>query len=234
MTPKIRRLIGPALTAAIGTFILLGLGTWQVYRLQWKLGVLAQIDAGERGAPAPLGSSPAPYSKVSVTGRFLFDKAAFYGAEVGEVGPAAVMGAQQIVPLERPGAPPVLVDRGWIPQPTPAATPATVQQPAGQVTVVGYVRPGEAPHWFTPAPDLAERHFYVLNTEAIGLALGLPPPAPFVIIALGPAQTGIYPIPAQHLPRPPNNHLIYAITWYGLAVACVVMFIVWARKQPAT
>ena len=38
------------------------------------------------------------------------------------------------------------------------------------------------------------------------------------------------PIPAEHLPRPPNNHLAYAITWYGLAGALLVIFIVWARK----
>jgi surfeit locus 1 family protein len=39
-----------------------------------------------------------------------------------------------------------------------------------------------------------------------------------------------YPDPARHLPRPPNNHLSYAITWYGLAIALVVIFILWARK----
>ena len=39
-----------------------------------------------------------------------------------------------------------------------------------------------------------------------------------------------WPDPARHLPRPPNNHLSYAITWYGLAVALLAIFIVWARK----
>jgi surfeit locus 1 family protein len=54
--------------------------------------------------------------------------------------------------------------------------------------------------------------------------------APFILIAMGPTPQAGYPIPAEHLPRPPNNHLSYAITWYGLAVALVVIFAVWSRK----
>jgi surfeit locus 1 family protein len=47
---------------------------------------------------------------------------------------------------------------------------------------------------------------------------------------MGPAAAGAYPTPAQHLPRPPNNHLSYVITWYGLAVSLAVIFGVWVRK----
>ena len=48
--------------------------------------------------------------------------------------------------------------------------------------------------------------------------------------ALGPAPAGGWPDPAKHLPQPPNNHLIYALTWYGFAITLVVIFFVWARK----
>ena len=54
--------------------------------------------------------------------------------------------------------------------------------------------------------------------------------APFTLIAMGPAPREGFPDPAKHLPQPPNNHLSYAITWYGLAVALVVIFVLWARK----
>ncbi len=70
----------------------------------------------------------------------------------------------------------------------------------------------------------AARQFYTLDPKAIGAALGVPDPAPFTLVALGPSTAETYPAPAQHLPRPPNNHLSYAITWYGLAVALVVIF----------
>jgi surfeit locus 1 family protein len=78
--------------------------------------------------------------------------------------------------------------------------------------------------------DLADRRFYTLDTGAIGLALGLPEPEPFALVALGHESGSSYPVPAQSLPRPPNNHLSYAVTWYGLAVALVVIFTVWIRK----
>ena len=97
---------------------------------------------------------------MSVTGQFRFDKAASYGAEVRDTRAGPTMGTQQIVPLERTGKPPILVDRGWIPQ--PASKP--LDDPTGTVTVTGYVRPTEAPHWFSPAADLAARRFYTLDT----------------------------------------------------------------------
>ena len=75
-----------------------------------------------------------------------------------------------------------------------------------------------------------QRQFYTLDPEAIGRSLGLQHVAPFILIALGPTPPEHYPDPAKHLPRPPNNHLSYAITWYGLAVALVVIFALWARK----
>jgi surfeit locus 1 family protein len=76
------------------------------------------------------------------------------------------------------------------------------------------------------------RRFFTLDPVAIGAAVGQPTVRPFVLVALatGPAIAGHWPEPAQHLPRPPNNHLSYAITWYGLAVALLAIFIVWARK----
>ena len=208
--------------------VLIGLGTWQVYRLQWKEGILAQIALAEASPPVPLTSDPAPYTKVSATGRFRLDLAAQFGAEVRDTNTGPTMGFYQIVPLERDGASTVLVDRGWIPQTRETALDGS----GGVVSVIGYVRPGESQHWFSPADDAAARQFYTLDPTAIGAAVGVRNPAPFTLVALGPATAASYPAPAQHLPRPPNNHLSYVITWYGLAVALLVIFGVWIRKAP--
>ena len=59
----------------------------------------------------------------------------------------------------------------------------------------------------------------------------IPAVAPFTLMALGDAPPEHWPEPAQHLPRPPNNHLSYAITWYGLAAALVAVFVALARGR---
>jgi surfeit locus 1 family protein len=209
--------------------VLLGLGTWQVYRLQWKLGILAQITQAEAAPPVPLPADPSPYVKVAVTGRFDTADSALYGAEVRDTAYGTEMGSQLIVPLLRDEEPPILVDRGWVPQ----TRRAPIDQPRGEVTVVGYVRPADKPAWFSASDDVTGRQFFTLNPTTIGAALGLPQVEPFTLVVLGSPPSSRFPDPARHLPRPPNNHLSYAITWYGLAVALIVVFIVWARQRGA-
>lgn len=221
-----RRFVVPGLSTLIMLIVLIGLGTWQVYRLHWKEGILARIAIAEAAPAIPLAANPAPYTKVSVTGRFQFDRAVQFGAEVRDTRSGPTMGSYQIVPLERDGAPPILVDRGWVPQ----KRVAPLNEPRGTVTVAGYVRPEETQSWFSAADDLATRQFFTLDPRAIGIAVGIAPPVPFTLVALGPTVVESYPSPAQHLPRPPNNHLSYVITWYGLAVSLVIIFGVWVRK----
>ena len=206
--------------------VLVGLGTWQVYRLHWKERILAQIALGEASPPKPLEANPAPYQKVFVVGRFLFDRAAQFGAEVRDTDTGPVMGFYQIVPLQRDGASTIMVNRGWIPQ----KREVPLEDPTGIVTVTGYVRPPDKAHWFSAADDQVARDFYTLDPTAIGTAVGITDPAPFVLVELGTPFDGAYPAPAEHLPRPPNNHLSYIITWYGLAVSLAVIFMIWLRK----
>jgi len=220
-----RRFLVPGVTTLIMLTVLIGLGTWQVYRLHWKEGILARIAAAEAEPPVPLTPDPAPFTKVWVTGQFRFDRTAQFAAEVRDTGTGPTMGSHQIVPLERIGASTLLVDRGWAPE----KRPTPLDDPAGVVTVTGYIRPRETQHWFSVADDVADRRFYTLDPKAIGAAVGVADPAPFILVALGEAGAS-YPSPAQYLPRPPNNHLSYIITWYGLAVALIVIFLVWTRK----
>jgi surfeit locus 1 family protein len=198
---------------------LIFLGTWQVNRLFWKQALLADIAAAERNPPLPLGPSPPPFARVRADG--VFDAiAALYGAELRTVGGIPTGGARLLGILRRDGAPPVLVDRGWVPVPPPPVA-------AGPASIEGYIRPPDSAGTFAPADDLAGRRFFTLDPAAIGRALGVPDLAPYTLVALGPAGL---PDPARSLPRPPNNHLAYVITWYGLAVALVAVFIVYLRK----
>ena len=203
--------------------LLLVLGAWQVRRLAWKTAIIDRIAAAEAAPAVPLApDAPAPaFAKVRVEGRFRDDLAALYAAEGRDLARVPQMGARLIVPLERAGADPVLVDRGWV--------PARLPYPPSPVpgVVEGYVYPADQAGPFSATDDRAGRHFFTLDPQAIGAALGLPRVAPFTLVALGPPSI---PDPARSLPRPPNNHLDYALTWFGMAAALLVIFLIHARN----
>jgi surfeit locus 1 family protein len=226
VTARLRLLLWPGMMAAAMLAVLLGLGTWQVQRLHWKRALLAQIAHAEAAPAAPMPRDPEPFTKVQVTGRLRGDLSASYGAEVRDTAAGPQLGTALIVPLELEDGDDVLVERGWIPEQRARA----IALPNGDVTVEGYVRPGDTPGLFSARDNPATRQFYTLDPAAMGAALGLPRVAPFILVAMGPTPPERYPDPAKHLPQPPNNHLSYAITWYGLAVALVVIFVLWARK----
>ncbi len=217
--PAPRRLIVPAVSTAVMLAILIALGVWQLHRLTWKTAILARIDAAERAPGVELGAAPAPFEKARAEGAWRGDLSALYGSQVRDPG---IGGAQVLTPLVRPGLPTVLVDRGWVDTGRPLPPP-----PSGTVTVEGYVHPPERAHWFSAPDDPAGRRFYTLDPAAIGAALGLRDVAPYVLVALGPPGV---PDPARALPRPPNDHFQYALTWFGFAVTLLIIFVVHVRK----
>ena len=227
----VRPLLGAALATAAALVLLIGLGVWQLRRLAWKESLLASIAQGEAAPPVPLPSSasnpaqfsPAQFSKVEVTGTLR--DVGLYGIAVRATPSGEREGAFRLGVVERPGASAILVNEGWVPDglaPDPAPRPASV---------VGYVLPGQAPGLFTPPSDPASHRFYAPDPKGIGTALGLPRVAPFIVVALGDAPPGTYPQRAQHLPQPPNNHLSYALTWFGLAATLLGVFVTYARQK---
>ncbi|WP_149537722.1 SURF1 family protein [Siccirubricoccus phaeus] len=205
---------------------LLGLGTWQVQRLHWKTDLLARIAAAEAGPAVPLTGTPEPYAKVAATGRFDHGREALLGVELR----GNSLGAHLLVPLLREGAPPLLVDRGWV----PLERDRPIARPEGEVAVTGYVREADERDWNSPRDDPAGRRFYLFDPAAIGQALDLPPPSPFGLVALAApgADPRALPVAASRLPRPTNPHLGYAVTWYGLAAALVAVVVAAMRRRP--
>jgi carboxypeptidase Taq len=211
---------------AVMLAVLIGLGVWQLERLHWKLGLLAQLDAADAAAPVPLPFDPRPLQKVRLVGRWLPDLLAWYGAEVRDTSEGSTMGAQVLMPLQMDNGTMVIVDRGWIPTTRKVAVPT----PGGTVSVTGWLRPSEQQGLFTP-PDVPNaRRFYTMNPGTIGTVLGVAPVLPFVLMQLAQGPVDGYPIPQARLPRPPNNHLGYAFTWFGLALALLGVFGAYARR----
>ncbi len=209
----------PFLTTLLLVCMTSALGVWQVQRLHWKLGILARMDAAEQAPPIPLPATPSPFQKVVVEGRLDAGRAVSYEDDVRDDHQGnAVMGTHLVEPLLRPGYPPLLVDLGWVKYP-----PLPV---AGTVRITGYVRPAEHATWLSARDDPPGRRFYTLDPARIAAGVGLAAPLPYSLVALGPEAV---PDPARSLPRPPNDHLQYAITWFSLALVALVMFVIWAR-----
>lgn len=220
MVRGLRRLWVPGVSTAVMLAVLLSLGVWQLQRRNWKTALLAQIDRSEQTVPMPLGAVPSAFAKVRAAGRLRIDLAARYGVELR----GDTLGAHLIVPLERPGQPVLLTDLGFV----PLKPERPLVWPSGEID--GFVRPGETAGPFAAKDNPAERLFYTLDPAAIGAALGLRDVSPFVLVAMGAAEAGRFPQPVQSLPRPPNNHLQYAFTWFGFAATLGVIFALYARK----
>jgi carboxypeptidase Taq len=206
--------------------VLIGLGVWQLQRLHWKLGLLAQLDAADAVAPVPLPFDPRPLQKVRIAGRWLPDRLAWYGAEVRDTSEGSTMGMQVLMPLQIDNGTIVVVDRGWI----PTTRKVQMSSPGGTVSVTGWLRASEKQGLFTPPDEPAARRFYTMNAGTIGTVLGVAPVLPFVLMELAQGPVDGYPIPQTRLPRPPNNHLGYALTWFGLALALLGVFVAYARR----
>jgi surfeit locus 1 family protein len=203
--PRWRRLRGPGISAFICFWLLIGLGVWQLYRLQWKERILAQIHVAEVSKPIALPAHPNRFEKVIVSGTWVQDKAVLYGDEVHDGPVTPVEGGQLIQPLREASGRVMLVDLGWVPE----RKPVPVALPAGPVSV-----------------------YYTLNPAKMGAAMGFAEVAPFALVAMGPLPEGPgLPQPAQHLPQPPNNHYEYALTWFGFAIVLVFEFFFFARKR---
>ena len=226
---KVRQVRSAAIATLIALAILVALGVWQLHRLHWKENILAQIDHAEASPPVPLGANPAPFTKVIATG-MLLPGTALYGAQVHDLpNGQSQMGAQRLQIMLRGGQAPVLVDLGWVPDGAKPPFPST-----RPTRIMGYIREPDQAGALSAEDDTATRHFYTLNPAVIAKALGVHNVAPYTLIAMGALAGPNDPVPATELPRPQNNHLQYAFTWFGLAFALVAVFVAFARSQRAT
>jgi surfeit locus 1 family protein len=240
---KSRSLILPGLAALVALAILIGLGTWQLQRRAWKEDLIAQIAArayGEPGAIVPETDWAAwradqdEFRKVRVTGTFLHQfEAPVYGLAPGERQGAPLQGYYLITPLKLATGAIVMVNRGFVPTDLrdPARRPESL--PSGEVTITGLVRAPEARNSFTPDDDPARNQWFARDPQAIAAAHNLERVAPFLIDADGSPNPGGWPRGGQTPLTLPNNHLQYAVTWFGIALTLIGVFaaFAWRRLQ---
>lgn len=234
------RLLPFTVSAAVAFAILLGLGTWQVQRLQWKEGLIAAIGERIASRPSPLGdierryqeTGDVDYYPVTLDGEFEHDGEQFFFATHN-----GQSGYYVYTPLLLADGRAALVNRGFVPFDRKDAASRAEGQVHGSVTVTGLARNPLAakPSWAVPDNDPAANIFYWKDRDAMAVNAGLDPKnvLPFFVDADAAPNPGGLPVGGVTIVSLPNNHLQYALTWYGLAAALAGVFFVWVRRRRA-
>lgn len=210
-----RRLIFPIVLGVGGVAILVSLGVWQVQRLSWKEGVLAQIDARIAADPVPLPVAPTEaadeYLPVAVQGQLL-DGEIRVLVSIKDVGP----GYRVISPVLTDDGRRVLLDRGFVP-----VVEETALRPIGPIEATGNLLwPDEIDGW-TPEPDAGRGIWFARDLPAMAEALSTEPVLVVVRTVVDPSAA-VTPLPIDTSVIP-NDHLNYAVTWFLMALVWTVM-----------
>ena len=216
--------------AAVAAMV--GLGAWQVHRLQWKTGLIADREAALALPPIVISGNSddlrkARFRRVRARGVFLHDREIVLGPRTRN----GAAGWHVITPLRLSGGATVLVNRGWVPNARRDPATRSAGRPSGPVRVEGLIRAVSEPGYFTPANAPGKGEWYFLDIGSLEIHLGIKP-LPFYTIDAGPIpNAGGYPIGGQTIVRPVNRHLEYALTWFGLAAALVVIYVIDLRRR---
>jgi len=239
-----RGLLLPSLFALVALAVLLGLGAWQLDRLAWKNALLAQVQerAARPAEPAPpraewggVTRQGDEYRHVRATG--WFDHAAetlIYTVLSDSKSDMKGPGFLVITPLMLPDNSAILVNRGFVPNDRRDRRTRSEGQITGPVTVTGLLRLPEEPSWFVPANDPLRNAWYRRDPEEIGRARGVDVVAPFLIDADATPNPGGLPLGGETRLAFTNRHLEYALTWFGLAVTLVGVYIAFVISRLRT
>jgi surfeit locus 1 family protein len=226
-----RGLLGFTALMLAALVVLIGLGFWQLQRLEWKEGLIAKIEARTKAQPIGLedaaamaaqGEDPS-YYRVRVSGRFDHAKERYLFALSNE----GSAGWHVITPLETEDGKTVLIDRGFVPDNLKDPALRAEGEVEGVVAVTGVVRLPDRQGRFTPDNEPGANRWFWRDRDALarsmfpGEAVRV---APFFLEAEKGAAPGGWPEGGQTRLELPNNHLQYAITWFLLAAALLGVY----------
>lgn len=227
-----------SICVALALAVLLGLGTWQIQRLQWKNDLIARVEARVKLPPAPL-TSPSDwagldlealeYRPFTVAGRF--DHAAeihVFTSLPDPRGSRSGPGYWVMTPLDLEGGGQLWINRGFVPEALKSPDARNREPSDAPVRLVGLLRRAEPGNAFTPEPDIAGNVWFIRDPIPMSAARGLAAAAPFFLDALESPPGGV-PQAGETRMSFRNSHLEYALTWYGLALALIAVYLAYLR-----
>jgi surfeit locus 1 family protein len=238
---RLAGVVGPGIVVLILFAGLLGLGNWQLDRKVWKEGLIDTL--GQRLAAAPAALPPPErwpslvqaqdeYSRVRFTAAFLPNEEALVFTSGSAFRPdVSGSGYWVFAPARLPGGGLIVVDRGFVPEGRQDKATRAAGEVAGSLEMVGVMRWPESAAWFLPQADPSHNLWFVRDPLAIAQAKKWGEVAPFFIELESPQPPGGLPQPGPLKVNLPDDHLQYAITWFGLAAVLAVWFAFWLRGR---
>ena len=219
--------------------VLMGLGTWQAKRLVWKEDLIASIDMRIAAPPQSLAdieaklaaSDDVDYWPVKVAGEFHHEgERHFFATHKGQTGYFVY------TPLQLDDGRMIFINRGFVPfeLKDPAKRPDGQVSGRQEITGLARDRLDEKPNFFMPDNEPANNMFYWKDLDVMAQSSGVGSKSDylsFFIDAGNAANPGGLPVGAVTLIELPNNHLHYAITWYGLAAALAGVLGAWLWRR---
>jgi surfeit locus 1 family protein len=211
--------------------VLLGLGTWQVQRLQWKTNLIETIEQANetpprQGFPQSRQQQEAlGWQRVAIEGEYLHEHefhlaARYYKNQVGY---------HILTPFRLKDGRVVLLNRGWVPPELKDPSLRKQGQIEGPQQIIAMVRTDKDYNAFTPEGDPKDNLWFRRNIERMSEVSGLNL-EPVTLDVLYTEPPGGFPVASVVEVNLRNDHLGYAITWYSLAVAAIVIFILFHRR----
>lgn len=219
--------------ALVAVFI--GLGIWQLERRTWKLDLIARVDERVHAAPVPapgpdqwpsISAAKDEYRHVTVRGTFRNDTETLVQA-VTERG----SGFWVLTPFQTTDGFDVLVNRGFVPTEMRDPASRAAGQRSGETVVTGLLRVSEPKGGFLRSNDPAGDRWFSRDVAAIGEARQLSNLAPYFIDADATPNPGGVPVGGLTVVSFRNTHLVYALTWFGMAVLMVVGGVILFRDE---
>jgi surfeit locus 1 family protein len=226
------------------TVLWIGLGIWQVNRLAWKEGLIAEVSGRLALPPRPLPSAEQwagldlsiySYRPVTASGHYLNDKSILVFTSLSDAkGRFSGPGYWVMTPFQPDDGGTVFVNRGFVPQASGPAFLSGHAGPDGEQTLTGVALDAEMAGAFTPGPDRANRIEWVRDPTRLAALAGVEGPVFGMTVDAPAGEAGALPQGGETVIDFPNNHLGYALTWFGFAILTpsLLAYWVWRRLRP--
>ncbi|MDT0634235.1 SURF1 family protein [Spectribacter hydrogenoxidans] len=219
-----------------GMLVLGGLGTWQLQRAQDKQAILEQRSTARQAEPMRLADATEPASqygrRVVVSGGYLAERQLLLDNQIWQ----SAAGYRVWTPLRLDDGRLVFIDRGWVPRSGDRTEPPRPDVPAGRQRVTGLWRSLPEPGMRLAAPDACEQSDWprVLNyPTAAQVECQYEAPVLAGIVLLDESLPDGFERDWQSVGIPPQRHIGYAVQWYAMALAVLVIFLIMNTKRRA-